>query len=331
MKQLFLNVKCTLLRSHNQFAAGCDASCNVGRSELASSSALWRRWGGGRSIRFSPLSCSGVALAILRVSALMMGLSGHAVAAGNPGYPCLIEPFQRIELRSSAEAIIDKVLVQRGSRVGQGQLLVQLDTGVEEAALAAARYRSVMEGHVRTAQEKVDFAREKARRRDELGKKKYVSAQDRDDAVGEHKLAEAELIVAIDDRKLAALEEQRLAQVMRQRQLRSPFAGIVTDRLQNPGELAQTGEGARPILKLAQTHPLRVEVILSVSNLGKIKAKSKAEVVLEPPLDGRYEATVQIVDPVVDSASGTFGVRLELPNPKGQVPAGVKCRVTFDN
>jgi len=41
------------------------------------------------------------------------------------------------------------------------------------------------------------------------------------------------------------------------------------------------------------------------------------------------EATVQIVDRVVDSASGTFGVRLEVPNPSGTMPAGVKCKVRF--
>jgi multidrug efflux pump subunit AcrA (membrane-fusion protein) len=52
-------------------------------------------------------------------------------------------------------------------------------------------------------------------------------------------------------------------------------------------------------------------------------------VVAEPPLKGTFKATVRIVDKVVDSASGTFGVRLDLPNPKGDIPAGVKCRVTF--
>ena len=52
-------------------------------------------------------------------------------------------------------------------------------------------------------------------------------------------------------------------------------------------------------------------------------------VLAEPPLIGRYEARVTIVDKVVDSASGTFGVRLELPNAKGDIPAGVKCRINL--
>jgi hypothetical protein len=37
-----------------------------------------------------------------------------------------------------------------------------------------------------------------------------------------------------------------------------------------------------------------------------------------------------IVDRVVDAASGTFGVRLELSNSDLRLPAGRKCNVTFD-
>jgi multidrug efflux pump subunit AcrA (membrane-fusion protein) len=36
-----------------------------------------------------------------------------------------------------------------------------------------------------------------------------------------------------------------------------------------------------------------------------------------------------IVDRVVDAASGTFGIRLEIPNPGNRIPAGLKCKVRF--
>jgi len=54
-----------------------------------------------------------------------------------------------------------------------------------------------------------------------------------------------------------------------------------------------------------------------------------AEIVPESPLKDSWRATVKVVDRVVDSASGSFGVRLELANPNGEIPAGVKCRVRF--
>jgi len=243
------------------------------------------------------------------------------------GHACLIEPFQKIELRSPVEAQIESVLVERGAVVHKGQELVRLVSGVEEAAKAAAEYRTRMQGQVRTAETKVSYLKQKLRRREDLIHQNFISGQDRDDTASELLLAEAEVVIAKDDKELAALEYRRQTELVQQRHLRSPFSGVVTDRLQNPGELAQIGETARPILKLAQTHPLRVDVILPVALYGKIKTGVKAEVLTDAPLSGRYWATIRIVDKVVDSASGTFGVRLELANPKGDIPAGVKCRV----
>jgi RND family efflux transporter MFP subunit len=201
---------------------------------------------------------------------------------------------------------------------------------VEEAALKVAKHRSVMEGELRSAETRLGYSRDKLRRREELIQKGFISAQDRDDTYAEMRVAEAELTRSKENLELSALESKRLREVLEQRRLRSPFSGLVTDRLQHPGELAQTGEGARAILKLAQIQPLRVEVILPLDQYGTIRNGTHATVEPEPPLRGSYQATVRVVDKVVDSASGTFGVRLEIPNPKGEVISGVKCRVRFN-
>lgn len=251
-------------------------------------------------------------------------------AAAARGFACLIEPLKRIELRSPVEARIDAVLVDRGEEVKKGQVIVQLDSDVERAALEAARYRAVMEGEVQSAQSRLVAAKAKYQRREQLVKEKFIAAQERDDALAEMQVAEANVVAAKDNRRLAVLEQQRIHALLEQRRIRSPFNGVVTERLQHAGEIAQIGETARPILKLAQTDPLRVEVVLPVAMYGKVKVGQQAVVEAEPPLSGRYAADVTIVDKVVDSASGTFGVRLDLPNPKGQIPAGVKCRITFE-
>jgi len=253
-----------------------------------------------------------------------------ASALPGRGFACLIEPTQRIELRSPVEARIDSILVERGDEVKKGQLLVQLDSGAERAALDSARYRAVMEGQVRSAESRLVAARDKYQRREQLVKEKFIAAQDRDDSLAEMQVAEANLLEAKDNRRLASIEQQRISELLEQRRIRSPINGVVTERLQHSGEIAQTGETARAILRLAQTHPLRVEVILPVAMYGKVKQGARATVDAEPPLTGRYPANVSIVDKVVDSASGTFGVRLDLPNPKGEIPAGVKCRVNFE-
>lgn len=109
------------------------------------------------------------------------------------------------------------------------------------------------------------------------------------------------------------------------RRIRSPITGVVVERLLAPGEAA----GRTPILRLAQIDPLRVDVFAPVTMLGKIRIGMGAQVVPEAPLNGAHLARVTVVDRVVDAASGTFGVRLELPNARYRLPAGLKCKVRF--
>ena len=114
-----------------------------------------------------------------------------------------------------------------------------------------------------------------------------MAAQDRDDSLAEIQVAEAKLLEAKDNRRLAAIEEKRINELLEQRRIRSPFNCVVTERLQHAGEIAQTGETARAILRMAQTHPLRVGVILPVAMHGKVKQGVRANVDAEPPLAGR--------------------------------------------
>jgi membrane fusion protein, multidrug efflux system len=72
-----------------------------------------------------------------------------------------------------------------------------------------------------------------------------------------------------------------------------------------------------------------VELILPVREFGRIKTGQRAWVIPEAPVGGKHEARVEIFDQMVDAASGTFGVRLTLPNPERKIPAGLKCRARF--
>lgn len=256
---------------------------------------------------------------------LMAVLLAPTARAADP--QCLIEPAMRIALRSSVSAQIAAVHVDRGQPVKKGQVLVTLDSTVERATLASARYRAVMEGQLRSAEAKMSHSQSRLKRRDELHSQNYVSAQDRDDAAAELRIAEANLLEAKDNRSLSRLDSQRLDAEIGRRQLVSPIDGVVTERLQNAGELAQSGDSATAILKLAQIDPARIELVLPAAQHRSIKPGDVMSIRPEKPFSGVYRATVSVVDPVIDAASGTFGVRLEVPNPKRDLPIGVRCSV----
>lgn len=260
-------------------------------------------------------------------AAVILLATGSGPAWANP-YECLIEPNQTVEVRSSVEGVIEKIMVKRGDRVRAGQLLVQLESSAERSAVEMARYRSEAGGRLASAKNRLDYAAKKQIRSQELHTQNFVSAQVRDEADAEKRITESELRDAQENSELARYEYRHALDLLNRRMLRSPFDGVVVDRMLNPGDLAEAGTGRKPILKLAQVEPLRVEVVLPLEAYGKLKNRASADVMPEG-LGGRYAATVTVIDSVFDSASGTFGARLELPNTAGKLPAGIRCRVDF--
>ncbi len=252
----------------------------------------------------------------------------RAGAAGS-GFDCLIEPHQTVELRSPVEGLIAQITTDRGAWVRRGQVLVVLDSQLEQATLAQARHRSEMVGRINQARNRVAYAQAKLTRVDQLVRANFVSAQSQDEAATELKLAETELQDAREVQRQAQLEMARTQEQIRQRTLRAPFDGYVVDRMLNPGDLAEAGTGRKPILKLAQLDPLRVEVVLPQAVFGRVAAGGSASVQAEGSATPQ-RAKVVLVDRVIDAASGLFGVRLALPNPGGKLPAGQRCKVVFE-
>jgi len=257
---------------------------------------------------------------------VLLAIAARAQAAE---YDCLIEAFETVDVRSPVEALIASIPVRRGDLVTRGQVVVKLESAAERASLDLARARAAAQGELKAAEARVELAKKKWERAEQLHKQNFISSTARDEAEAEFKLASEQVRQATEAKELAELEAKRSYEVLALRTLRSPFAGIVIDKFQSPGEMATTNIN-QPILKLARIDPLHVEVVLPVASYGGIKVGMKGSVVPEKPLQGSYSARVKVVDRVVDAASGTFGVRLELPNPKGVIPAGVKCRVSFD-
>jgi RND family efflux transporter MFP subunit len=243
-------------------------------------------------------------------------------------YDCLIEARQNIDVRSPVEGVIESVLVQRGDLVKKGTLLATLSSGPERAALALAASRAKMQGELKSAEARVEISRKKLERAEELQKKNFVSVNARDEAEAEYRLATEQLRAARENRRLAELEVKRAKEILAQRSIKSPVDGVVVEVLLRPGELMSSNQ-KDAIMKIAEIDPLNVELVLSVSQFGKIHVGQIAEVIPEEPVGGRYRAQVEVVDQMVDAASGTFGVRLRLPNPGHRIPAGVKCRLHF--
>ena len=265
------------------------------------------------------------------VAAMMAALLLPAAAAAPGGPPnefdCLIEPAQVVDIRSPVVGILQQVHARRGESIHRGQTLVTIESSVERSAADTARARAAAEGAQQVARHKVDATREKARRMDELSQEEFVSAQARDDAAAEARQAEAELRSATENAQIARLEHRQSIDLLNRRVLKAPFDGVVVDQYLYPGALVDGGEGKKPILKIAETRPLAVQAILPFRYFPQVAPGTAVVVVPEKPFTRDIPARISTVDRVIDSAAGTFGVMLKLPNERQELPGGIRCRL----
>ena len=238
---------------------------------------------------------------------------------------CLIEPYQMVDIGSPVIGLLDSVLVDRSDRVEKGQPLAELESAVERATLDLARARAEMDGQERAREASVALGRNKETRARRLYEKSVVSLDLREEAETAARLARLELQQAREERRLASLQLTQAEEVLRRRTIRSPVSGVVVERLMAPGERVDE----EVIMRVAQIDPLRVEVTLPAARFGSVRPGMRAAIEAEVPSDQVFVASVAIVDPLVDAASGTFGIRLDLPNPDHAIPSGLHCRVRF--
>jgi len=246
-------------------------------------------------------------------------------AANSParGLDCMIQPSQLVQVGSPAPGVIERILVDRGDLVKQGQPVVLLNASVERANLALARQRAEQAGELTATDGARELAEREAARADELYRKNFVSGTYLDKQRAEVKVATGRRDEAREKRELASRELELATAQLAQRTLLAPISGVVVERYLALGEYIDQ----KPVLRIAQIDPLRVDVLVPAAAFGQLKTGMVGSVTPEL-LDRRaLSARVTTVDRVIDAASNTFRVRLELPNPGGTLPAGLRCRV----
>lgn len=239
---------------------------------------------------------------------------------------CLIEPSQVIRVNSGVEGIIQSIYVDRGDMVSRGQVVAQLRSDVDRAGSAAAQAKANNVYAVRAAETRAAYLDAVRQRSEQI--RQYLARDSVEEAQANARAAAEERKAAAQEQQVARLEFTQTQRIMAEKTVRSPISGIVTERAMSPGEYR--GPDASHILTLAQVDPLHVEVFAPIAQLNAVKLGDEVEIYPEEPVGGKYRARVKVIDRVFDAASGTFGMRLELPNPGNKVPAGLRCRIAIN-
>src|SRR5260221_6449983 len=258
------------------------------------------------------------------VPMVLSALAGSAFA--EPSFDCVIDPSDVLKLGSPITGILDQVLVKRGEIVTRGQPVAVLESSVEAATVRLNRFRAESTARIDAQGERLTLAKARLDRNTQLFERKIVSQDKYEELRAEARVAEQDLLREKQDRQLSQLELDRSQALLDQRTIRSTIDGIVSEKKLSAGEFVNQ-EGY--IVMLARLDPLNVEVFLPVAYFDRVQVGMVATVTPAPPITNTYTATITVVDRVFDPASGTFGVRLALPNPGNRLPGGQRCKVRF--
>ncbi|HTP75131.1 MAG TPA: efflux RND transporter periplasmic adaptor subunit [Burkholderiaceae bacterium] len=202
-----------------------------------------------------------------------------------------------------------------GSRVERGELLAEIETPEIDQQLSqaiAARDQAAAS---------LALSRSTVERWEGLRKKDVVSQQDLD---------ERRSAVAQQQASLAAADAnvQRLRQLEGFKRVLAPFAGVITRRNVDVGDLID-GAGSRPLFLLAQTDPLRVYVNVPQTFAQLVKA-GQPVVVTQAELRGHsFQGVVARTAASIDAGTRTMQVEVALPNPDGRLLPGAYVQVAL--
>jgi RND family efflux transporter MFP subunit len=231
--------------------------------------------------------------------------------------PGTLQGFVQSPIAARASGYLRRWYKDIGARVEKGELLAEIETPEIDQQLSqaiAARQQAAAS---------LDLARSTVERWESLRKKDAVSQQELEERRSANMQAVANLAAA-------DANVERLRQLEGFKRIVAPFAGLITRRNVDVGDLIDAGSsGGRALFLLAQTDPLRVYVSVPQTYSQLIKPGQKV-VVTQAELRGRtFEGEVARTAASIDTTTRTMQIEVALPNRDGTLLPGAYVQVAL--
>ena len=314
--------------------------------------------GTGRRVAFA---AAGVGLALVAVFVFGLLVRHHgnnalgAKAAADADAPPPVEvvhvrraePHKVLSLPGEAQAFNEAPVYARtsgylskwrfdiGDTVGtnvDNKVLAVIDAPELDDQLAAARAKVLQANtEVKLADAAVDFATLSFERWKKATPEGAVSPQERDQKESELKTGQAKLAAADADVAVAEAEVKRLETLEKYKNVVAPFAGTITQRNVQIGELvkADSTSGTKPLFTVAQTDTLRVFVDVPQSAATEIEVGMPAEVYQPDDPEHTFPGKVSRTSDALDPVSRTLEVEVLVENRDRVLKRGMSLQVDF--
>jgi len=236
-------------------------------------------------------------------------------------YTGTLEAWKKINIMPDVGGKIDRIYVNEGDRVGQGQVLAELDTRSIRLQLKQA------EAGLAVAVANYADARRNKERMDRLFNEKAVSEQ------------QYERVKLGFDAASAQLEQAQAAVNLAQHALdvsimKAPFSGTVASKNAEVGDVINPLMGGfsptSGVLTLMDFAKIKIKIDVSQNDIGHIRKGQAASVTSGRAAGKEYAGSVAIVNSTADAMTKKFRVEIVVENPERELRPGTFGQVTIE-
>ena len=241
--------------------------------------------------------------------------------------PGEFEPFMKVALQARVQGFVEKVLVDRGSAVKQGDLLIELSAPEMDARIAEAEARvqannserAGSEAQRSSAQSTLDRLKKAAETPGAISGNELTIVQKQVDAF--------DALIRSKQQSSTSLSAavKSLKDLKSYLKITAPFDGIITERLIHPGALAGSG----PLLMLEQLARLRLVVAVPEEDVSGLVKGARVEFKVPAYPERTFAGTVARTGRVLDPKTRTMPVELDVMNGDAALSPGMFTAVKW--
>ena len=222
---------------------------------------------------------------------------------------------------------LEQVLVQLGDRVSRGQRIAKIeDQELQEQIRQAEAAMEVASATIRQREADLQLARTNVERSRSLFERQLLPKQTLDDNEARYQSAVAalDLARAQNTQSNARLEELRVN--MTNTVITSPVNGFVARRAADPGAFVSQNA---PVVDVVDISSVRLVVNVVEKDLKIIRVGDATEVEVDAFPGEKFSGRIARLAPVLDPATRTFPIEIEIPNPSFRLKPGMYARVAI--
>lgn len=261
----------------------------------------------------------------IRTTAVAIALLAGSPAIGQDSqyFEGFSHPFRSAEVASATSGIVKSWLVIEGESVKAGQSMVQLDDTIHQTNVAIARAAIASRGELALAHAELKLRNQRLNAIKELSKQRHATADELMRAQTEREVAAARLLAAEESQLRRELELEKLLAHSKSFTVVAPYDGVVTKINRLAGEYVGPAEPV--VCEVAELETLAARFLVPTEAVETLPNESVVEVQFMGL--GIKVSGVATVSPYPDAETGMRSIAVKIDNPRGELPAGVRCRL----